>query len=316
MWYHGLACTAKEADMVIDRTMRVRGGSRAPGSLKGSRAFTLIELLVVIAIIALLVSLLLPALAQARLAARQVICASNQHQLSVAATSYTVDFKEYMNPLEDDLTIDGVEVEATYRALIYDYTGRTPKVFDCPDERVQVYADGLSDTDIAYGGISPGADTDREHCYGVLDPYERYNSSGIGIAGAHWIRVSDTAGDSEQAGMPFGRARESGYHEGLVRVSQIVMPHRMLWFGDGGSGNPDLWEDDSFWIKRVIVGYLDYGFNRIQQDDYGARRHAGKANYVFSDGHFELLNANDIRCDRDQCWWSYQFDYHPGSEPH
>lgn len=54
----------------------------------GVRGFTLIELLVVIAVIALLISILLPALGHARSAARSVACLSNQRQIGVAARMY------------------------------------------------------------------------------------------------------------------------------------------------------------------------------------------------------------------------------------
>jgi len=66
------------------------------------RAFTLVELLVVIAIIALLMSILMPALGRARQQAKDALCKSNLHQWCTVMTMYTGDNDGYIPGYEQE----------------------------------------------------------------------------------------------------------------------------------------------------------------------------------------------------------------------
>jgi len=77
--------------------------------------FTLIELLVVIAVIAILASLLLPALAKSKMASQNTFCKNNMKQIAVAANLYAGDNQDHL-PM---ITEFGKEWGILYGSLVY-----------------------------------------------------------------------------------------------------------------------------------------------------------------------------------------------------
>ena len=91
-----------------------------------SHGFTLIELLVVIAIIAVLIALLLPAVQQAREAARRTQCKNNLKQLGLALHNYHDAFSVF--PFGKGASYNGAAAYARWsqHAMLLPYIDQAP----------------------------------------------------------------------------------------------------------------------------------------------------------------------------------------------
>jgi prepilin-type processing-associated H-X9-DG protein/prepilin-type N-terminal cleavage/methylation domain-containing protein len=223
-------------------------------------AFTLVELLVVIAIIAILVALLLPTMSSAMRRARQIHCVNNVRQLGLALQGFIGD--NHIYPLYENLDFDKGGNSNHYHDWMFalnnelgaDYAQK-PGVYPF-DKGIWKCPASVRPADWP---PYPGHQTEIYISYG-------YNDRGMS-------KLADTNS--------LGLGQHHDYSE-PVSVSEVLNPSEMIALGDGFVGHDDiLWDG----VNALSRSY-ELPAN-LKANSSAAKRHQGKANVVFCDGHVE-----------------------------
>lgn len=246
------------------------------------RGFTLIELLVVIAIIALLISILIPSLSHAREAAKRTVCASNLRGLMQAVYLYANDHRDQI--VSAGLAHGGAtdEQAAWLNQLRKDYGG-DENIARCPSDYSKYWDTPLlpppedtSGTD----GTTDGAQDEQ-----ALKPRLRRTSYAT-----NYYTVKEIGGQG-----PYNELTM------VTRPQSTVLMVELAAEGDFAAADhvhPETW-----WSNPAKLA--------AEQMDY--KRHLGRANYSFFDGHARVHKFEDTfsidlsRSTFREIFWNHNF---------
>ncbi len=256
--------------------------------------FTLIELLVVVAIIAILMSLLMPALRNAREAAKTVKCAANMKSISMGLILYCTESNDSGPTCSNIYDADGVY--QTGYTLSDSYFGGIglPKFYTSGLTTIRwsdyIYVGRYTQNmpKVAYSrtGVSGYADYSGRTVWtcpaDARDPFSDRNGRYLSYAvySYAWPRASASY-SADQI--------KTNYTNRLIKYSQVKGPQRTMLALDGydsyfDQSNPLTSLSGPWSAKRGAM--LTNGENGHQ---WYSNRHNNRTNVVFFDGHVEAI---------------------------
>jgi prepilin-type N-terminal cleavage/methylation domain-containing protein len=263
--------------------MRPKSTARLPNG------FTLVELLVVIAIIAVLASLLLPALSHAKTRARNAQCKNNLRQAGLALAMYTATYGAFPRVA----TVDG--------ARYYDW-----------DQLLQMHVSKTAVPMLPAGVARPmdsgsplvvcpfySARTDLPY-----PPIYGYNALGVG-----WNGAKSYGFDALQI------SSDLGFVE--VKESDVAVPSDMIALGDGFVRSESKDQDPAFQFEHgwhPVPAACRLPASNVSKSLRAARAHGDFFNRSFLDCHGESENFKRPFVSSDDYLRRWNIDHEPHRE--